>query len=622
MNCFISETLNNNQNQFNMKRISKFPKFSILILFSILTFSSCRKDNDDNYSGGGQQEIIPDEFSEYFGSEISRDFLGTIIDKNHLPIEGVLITIGDDTALTDSNGVFIIKDATVNERFGYIKASKAGYIHGSRNVVPSNGTNKVTIMLLDATVIGTVNSGAAGSVSLANGSSVDFDGNFIKEDGSDYSGAVNVIVHHLDPADDDMALQRPGMLYAQNTDGAERMLQTLGMLAVELRGSSGEELNLAEGSTSEIKIHVDPSLMSIAPATIPLWYFNEIKGYWIEEGEATLQGDMYIGTVSHFSFWNCDIPAEAITLCISANNDDNNPLNNLWVSITSATFGTTYGYTNENGEVCGYVPSNESLELNVYSYDLCGSTPLYSEMIGPFSTDSNISTIMQVSSDVIEETVVGSFNTCDDEAVTDGYVQLNYGGQTFTDLVSDGTFEINLLRCEDDNTFKIKASDYVNLQTTDSISYTFMTPLTNIGTISACNAVTEFIQYSIDDGDLTYILDNINGEFYPDSPNYNGPTLNISGSSLNCFYMFGTLEETTYEGTYDNYDWNDIDNSTTGFNIQECIDMSNTNNSITYNLTSLGAVGEYIDINFSGSYEDYDGNTHTINGALHVLRDN
>ncbi|WP_179335662.1 hypothetical protein [Winogradskyella costae] len=605
-----------------MKCISKFPKFSILILFSILTFSSCRKDNDDNYSGGGQQEIIPDEFSEYFGSEISRDFLGTIIDKNHLPIEGVLITIGDDTALTDSNGVFIIKDATVNERFGYIKASKAGYIHGSRNVVPSNGTNKVTIMLLDATVIGTVNSGAAGSVSLANGSSVDFDGNFIKEDGSDYSGAVNVIAHHLDPADNDMALQRPGMLYAQNTDGAERMLQTLGMLAVELRGSSGEELNLAEGSTSEIKIHVDPSLMSIAPATIPLWYFNEIKGYWIEEGEATLQGDMYVGTVSHFSFWNCDIPAEAITLCILANNDNNNPLNNLWVSVTSATFGTTYGYTNENGEVCGYVPSNESLELNVYSYDLCGSTPLYSEMIGPFSTDSNISTIMQVSSDVIEETVVGSFNTCDDEAVTDGYVQLNYGGQTFTDLVSDGTFEINLLRCEDDNTFKIKASDYVNLQTTDSISYTFMTPLTNIGTISACNAVTEFIQYSIDDGDLTYILDNINGEFYPDSPNYNGPTLNISGSSLNCFYMFGTLEETTYEGTYDNYDWNDIDNSTTGFNIQECIDMSNTNNNITYNLTSLGAVGEYIDINFSGSYEDYDGNTHTINGALHVLRDN
>jgi len=607
-----------------MKRISKFPKFILLILIAALAFSSCSKDEDDRISGGEQQEIVPDEFSEYFGNEISRDFLGTVIDKNHLPIEGVLVTIGDNTAYTDSNGVFMIKNATVNERFGYIKASKAGYIHGSRNVVPSNGTNKVTIMLLDTNVTGTVNSGEIGNVSLNNGSSVSFDGNFIKEDGSEYSGSVNVIVHHLDPTDEDMPLQRPGMLYAQNTEGAERMLQTLGMLAVELRGSAGEELNLAEGSTSEIQMYVDPSLMAIAPATIPLWYFDETKGYWIEEGEATLQGNMYVGTVSHFSFWNYDIQAEAVTLCIAATNEDNYALNNLWVKITSTTYGTTTGYTNENGEVCGYIPSNENLELSVYSYDFCGNTALYSEMIGPFSTDSNISITVPESSDIIEETITGNFNTCDDNAVTDGYVQLKYSGQIFTDVVSDGTFEISLLRCEEDNTFQIKASDYVNLQTTDSISYTFTTPLTNIGTITACNTVSEFIQYSIDDGDLIYILDNINSQFDANSPNYNAPILTLSGSSNdgNCFYMFGKLNSTNYEGTYDNYAWNDTGDDNTGFNLEECLGISNVNNNIIYNLTSLGSVGEYMDINFNGTYEDYQGNTHTISGVVHALRDN
>ena len=607
-----------------MKNIAKFPNLILLLLFSLMTVTSCQKD--DSNSGGEQQEIIPDVFSEYFGNEVSRDFIGTIIDKNKNPIEGVLITIGDDTALTDSNGVFIINNATVNERFGYIKASKVGYIHGSRNVVPSNGTNKVSIMLLEATVIGTVNSGSNGSVSLTNGSSVNFDGNFIKADGSEYSGSVDVIVHHLDPTDEDMELQRPGMLYAQNNNGAERMLQTLGMLAVELRGNSGEKLNLAEGSTSEIKMYVDPSLMAIAPTTIPLWYFDEVNGYWKEEGQAILQGNMYVGTVSHFSFWNCDIPAEAITLCVTATNDENNALNNLWVTITSATFGERGGFTNENGEVCGFVPSGEALELNVYSYNLCGNTPLHSEMIGPFSADSNISIIIQENSEIIEETVIGNFNTCDENAVTDGYVQLRYGNQTFTDAVSDGTFEINLLRCAEDNTFNIKASDYVNLQTTDSISYTFTTPLTNIGTISACNAVTEFIQYTIDNEDTVILLDGLNGQFYTDSPNYNGPVLNISGFGADtgnntCFYMFGKLNDPTYEGTYDSYDWNNIDNGDTGFSLQECFDMSNTNNNVIYNLTSLGAVGEYIDINFSGTYEDYDGNPHTVSGVVHVLRD-
>lgn len=603
-----------------MKNIKKFPNLILMLLFALTTITSCEKD--DGNSGDQQQEIIPDTFSEYFGNQVSRNFLGNVIDKNKNPIEGVTVTIGNETATTDSNGVFMINNANVKERFGYVKAEKAGYIHGSRSVVPSNGTNKVTIMLLEATVAGTINSGSAETVSMGNGSSVSFDGNFVKADGSEYSGSVDVIMHHLDPADDDMAVQMPGMLYAENENGAERMLQTLGMLAVELRGTNGEDLNLPEGSSSEIKIPVDASLMGIAPSTIPLWYFDEVNGYWKEEGQATLQGNMYVGTVAHFSFWNCDIPAEAITLCVTATDEDGNILSNLYTSITSSTFGSRGGYINDSGEVCGFVPSGETLELAIFSYDFCGSEPLYSQVIGPFLEDSSISVVVPYSTDIIAETVIGNFNTCDGNAVTDGYVQLRYGYQTFIDAVNDGTFEINMLRCEDDNTFNIKASDYVNLQTTDSISYTFTTPLTNIGTISACNSITEFIQYSIDNGDSVIVFENIYANFYPDSPNYNGPAVNIggSGSDGNCFYLEGRLSEEPYEGTYAFFDWND--NTDTGFNIAECINMSNINNNVTYNLTTIGQIGEYIDVNFSGSYEDYDGNPRTISGVVHVLRDN
>lgn len=606
-----------------MKNIKKFPNLILMLLLSLLITTSCQKD-DGNSGGGEQQENIPDTFSEYFGNTISRDFLGNVIDVNKNPIEGVTITIGNATATTDSNGVFIINNANVKERFGYIKAEKTGYIHGSRSVVPSNGTNKVTIMLLEATVVGSVNSGSSETITANDGSSVSFDGNFIKEDGSTYSGSVDVIMHHLDPADEDMPMQMPGMLYAENEEGAERMLQTLGMLAVELRGSGGEDLNLPEGSTSEIKIPVDASLMGIAPATIPLWYFDEANGYWKEEGVATLQGNMYIGTVSHFSFWNCDIPAEAITLCINTTDEDGNSLANLSVSITSATFGTTYGYTNENGEVCGYVPSSESLELNVYSYDFCGDDALVTQTIGPFTADSTISVVVPDNTDIIEETVVGTFNTCNGDAVTDGYLQLTYGNQTFIDAVSDGTFEVNLLRCNEDNTFSIKGSDYVNLQTTDSINYTFTTPLTDIGAISSCNAVTEFIQYTIDDDEGVFIFENISANFYVESPNSEGPTIDIFASSNdqeNCYYMYGIINDPDYLGSYDNYAFNGIAGDT-GFFIGECLSVSNENNNIVYNLTTLGETGEYIDINFSGSYEDYDGNPHTITGVVHVLRDN
>ncbi|MCA0154528.1 carboxypeptidase-like regulatory domain-containing protein, partial [Winogradskyella vincentii] len=207
---------------------------STVLIALLLIGTSCQKDDGPSMNDGEQQENVPDNFSEYFGNNVFKNFLGTVIDDDEEPIEGVTITIGNETATTDSNGVFIINNATVKERFGYIKAEKEGYIHGSRAVVPSNGTNKVTIMLLETSITGTISSGNAETVTSDDGSSVSFDGNFVKEDGTEYTGSVDVIMHHLDPADEDMPMQMPGMLYAQNEAGAERMLQTLGMLAVEL----------------------------------------------------------------------------------------------------------------------------------------------------------------------------------------------------------------------------------------------------------------------------------------------------------------------------------------------------------------------------------------------------
>ena len=590
----------------------------ITLLFLALLATSCARDDNpyNNSIGNNNPGNNTTAFSQNFGNEITRSFLGTVVDINNNPLADANISIGSATALTDNNGVFIISNASVYERFAYIKAEKAGYIHGSRSVVPSTGTNKVKIILLEDTVTGTTSSGTAETIALPNGASVSLQGDYIQADGSAYTGDVNVILHHLDPTDESMGEQMPGMLYAANSENEERMLQTFGMLAVELRGSAGEDLNLAEGSTAEIIVPLDVSLVADAPSTIPLWYFDEVNGYWIEDGEATLVGSNYVGTVSHFSFWNCDIPAEAVNLCVTVTDENDNLLSNLNVSITSTTFGTRSGITNENGEVCGFVPSNETLEVNIYNYSICDSSAIHTSSIGPFITDTAISITVLENPDIITETVIGTFNTCNGDPVTDGYVILNYGGQNHIDSVSDGNFEINLLRCTTDNMFVIEASDYANLQSTDSISYTFTTPLTNIGTITSCNTIAEFIQYTIDDTEDFMFLTNINSGL-----TITGNEINISSQdSSSCFFLFGRLDPAPYVGTYDYLDWNDM--TDTGMIISECLDMSDTNNNIIYNLTSVGAIGEYIDINFSGDYEDFNGNSHTITGIIHVLRDN
>ena len=586
-------------------------------LFAFIAIISCENDNNISLNEIDTPNT-PTEFSQNFGLEITHSFLGNVIDSNENPIENVTIYIGSEIAITDSNGIFIINDALVHERFAYIKAKKPGYIHGSRAVVPSSGTNKVTIMLLEETVAGTTNSGTVETISLTNGASVSLNGEYVDENGTEYTGSVNVIMHHLDPVDDKMPMQMPGMLYAENTEGEERMLKTLGMLAVELRGINGEDLNLAEGSTAEIKIPVDTSLLADAPATIPLWYFDETNGYWIEEGEANLVGSEYIGTVAHFSFWNCDIPAEAVNICVTLVDENGNTIANSQVTITSSVYGTRGGYTNENGEVCGLIPSNETLEINVYDYDICGFNSIYTATIGPYTSDASLSITIS-STNIISETITGLFNDCDDTAVSNGYILLNYGGQQFYDTVTDGTFEINMIRCSTSNTFSIEGFDFDNVQTTGVINYTFSTPLTDLGTLTSCNTVDEFVTYQIDDHPTIAYNFNIYCGF--DGLNYLGVTASENGQNSTFYLDIYDDTPITTQNYVTNLDEASI-NILTDSNGDSLSNNTSTNQNITISISAIGNIGEYLDINFSGDYDDLNGNNHTINGVMHVLRDN
>ena len=112
---------------------------------------------------------------------------------------------------------------------------------------------------------------------------------------------------------------------------------------------------------------------------------------------------------------------------------------------------------------------------------------------------NSISIVVEETSNIISETVFGTFADCNENPIANGYVVLTYGEQSFYDTVTDGTFEINVLRCSSENSFSIEAVDTDNLQTTGAINYTFDTAETNLGNLLACDAVTEFIKYTVDD---------------------------------------------------------------------------------------------------------------------------
>lgn len=434
------------------------------------------------------------------------------------------------------------------------------------------------------------------------GPKVVFDGSFSKEDGSSYLGDVNVSAFHLLPSDENLNQLMPGMLYAQTLSNNEAFLETFGMLNVELRGSSGEKLQITEGHTAGIEMVIDDSQIASAPATIPLWHFDQQKGYWIEEGSVSKVGNKYIGSVSHFSWWNCDAPFEVVTLQATIKDNDGMPIAyaGVRIIISDSGFGTL-SYTDANGQVSGMVPANEGLTLQVISAGNCSGNVIHSQNIGPFTTDTTLPDIVVTlqASDVT--TVSGMLNDCDNQAVTNGYVVLSYAdGPQVVVPVSNGTFSANLIVCAGVSTLDIEGVDFGALESYEQTGISISFPTTDIGTIATCTQITGELNYQIDSGPITTLTDNIEAR--------------IVGNELRILCGNQTLDffnATTTTGQF--YDITTVH----GYALTSGYTTDSSNFVITIN--ELGAVGELVKMNFEGSVIA-DGQQKFLFGDVEAIR--
>ncbi|WP_199137136.1 carboxypeptidase-like regulatory domain-containing protein [Pedobacter sp. ASV12] len=591
-----------------MKKFT-FCLITVLICLSII---SCKKNNT------GVPDIDPPgvtdaDFAKNFGNVAHRDFIGQIVDVTNNPIPGATIKIGASTTQTDANGIFVVKNASVYDRFAFITATKAGYLIGSRTLVPTTGTNQVKIMLLPAAAGATVNTGTTSTVSLANGAKIVFDGAFKTEAGSTYNGVVSVIANYLDPSDTKLTYKMPGMLFAKNTNGDPKLLETYGMLNIELRGSANENLQLA--NTAQIEFPVATAQQANAPSTIPLWHFDETAGYWKEEGTATKIGNKYVGTVKHFSWWNFDTQLSSVYLSLKLVDANNQPLPNMTTIMVRQGNSSSYpNSTDNNGQASGLVPQNETLTLNVLN--ACGSI-IHTQSVGPLSTNTTLPTIVINSPTIQLTTVSGTLKKCNNNNVTNGYVYYSYAGNNYFSLISNGTFSFQALMCSP--TFTMIGQDLDNNSNSGMLGFSFSPGVTNVGNLTTCNTNLESITYSVDNGALKTISANITAAVNGNSFNISGSTpaqldgITISGNSISP----GNYTTASGFQLYGN-----------GLNSQP--NQALTQFAISYNLNNVGAVGQYIDISFSGTYVEMvmTGNmmgynvNHTITGTAHVIRDN
>lgn len=505
------------------------PKNLCLIMatsLSLFLFISCQKE----LSEGPLTPVVttPVDLSTRVTSSVS----GFITNENDEAVQAATVKVGNQTIVTDEYGYFEAKNVQVVKNAATVTVSNPNYFPGVRTyIAEANKAAFVRIKLIPKTLAGSFVGSAGGAVTLTNGLKVSLPANAVVNalTGAAYTGNVNVAAAWLDPTAADLARIMPGDLRALDTSGALKQLITYGMTAVELTGGGGEKLQVAPGKKAGLSFPLPSTLAASAPATIPLWYFDENIGLWKEEGTATKTGNTYEAQVTHFSFWNCDVPANFVQVNMTVKDHNGKPLPYAYVRISKVSNPESWasGYTDSSGFVAGAIPANAQLKLEVFAAYACGA-PIHNQNFASAGANMSLG-IISVNTLANLATLTGTVTNCNGVAVTNGYVMMKKDNQYYRySLSNTGSFNFTTILCNTTGTVvQVFAEDVMALQQSTASTHTLAAGNNNLGNLVACGLTTQ-----------QFFNISINGTTY----NYTPPADSLrflpqSGSSAGLFYM-------------------------------------------------------------------------------------
>jgi hypothetical protein len=582
----------------------------LLVIFSFLLIISCQKEtsyqnpsNGNNNGNNGGTAPAP----------VLGNVAGKVVDNNNNAVSGATVKAGSNTTTTDSRGIFRFNNIQLDKYASMITVEKSGFFKGYRVFsATANTTNFVKLKLVPKTLTGSIDAAAGGSVTLSDNSKITLPsaGVVLKSNNQSYTGSVKLYTSFIDPTSQDISQIVPGSFQGDDANNARVLLKSYGMLAVELEGSNGEQLQIASGKKAKLRFTIPSSLRSSAPATIPLWYVDESTGLWKEEGSATKGSDYYEGDVSHFSFWNCDVSSQTIFLELTITNGDG-PLPFTQVRLSRANGSSSYGYTDSSGHVGGMVPKNEALVLEILNS--CNQ-PVYSKNVGPFTTNTNLGAITYVPQPATTLQITGNAVNCSGQPVTNGNILIYFDGIYYNKPLSNGNFSLSVTRCSNSSaTVEVVAVDNAGQQQSNAWSGAATTGVVNTGTLSACGtSSTSFINYILDGTNYSISSVNVGDSLmaWGSGGTNQGSTL-ISGfkiSQPSQKIYFKTPYATAGTFPLDILFVNQFDSIrlVTPFNIT---------------FTTYGAQGQFIEGNFSGQFrESVNNNLHNVSATFRVRR--
>ncbi len=244
------------------------------------------------------------------GGSGNAKFAGTVSTlPGSTPLSGATVTVNGTAATTNAGGQFLVN---VAESPRYVLTIKQqGYALMSRIFYGSTTGLQLVLSPSQHTAFDAAKKRVikfAPKVKPPKGrkkiqAKIKIDGTkLVDENGDPPIGSIN---GYLFAYDLDRPNAIPGDLSATTTGSQDVRLESFGAVDVRFVDDANQPLNLMPGATADIQLSIQRDWKT-APATIPLFTYDETAGYWRQEGTLTKSGSKYRGTVQHFSSFNAD----------------------------------------------------------------------------------------------------------------------------------------------------------------------------------------------------------------------------------------------------------------------------------------------------------------------------
>lgn len=515
--------------------MKKFYFWSLLagFAFGTMAFTGCSSDSSDNPTPTPTPTPEPVVFPGDPANMKFASFSG-VVKAYGAPLAGVQVVSGTNVTKTDQNGSYRFDQVNVNGGRVIINFSKAGYMSVTRSI-PEGQNTRLDVTLVPVTAEKSFNSESDDYIQIGSYGkqmTIAFGSGYVTENGQTYTGQVTAKAVYLDPDNSEFANEMPGDLSAVRTNNSDAQLISYGMVGVELTGSNGEQLQLGEENSAMLTFPIPDKFKENPPSEIPLWYFDEAKGLWIEEGMAYKYGNSYQGTVTHFSWHNLDSPQAKAKLEVTVKDSKGRLLSYVPVDIA----GQRLIYTNDKGYMECEVASEWDFYVRIPSesygnYAGYDSSKEYKQNVSALQGGSTkkITITLNTSAPIISGAVLNQgagSNIC---AV---YILYNWGEQT-APVMSDlnGAFQIFAPDYRGEATLVAKFGDG-NIVSKDFTITDADQRINLVANNNSSAGKTGYFSVRDDDGlNIQYTLpEPSKGGYWP--AEINSGTLMISGSTM------------------------------------------------------------------------------------------